>query len=124
MASSSSVAPVKRTLILEPIKGRHSRKASRDTVDFKKGKASHKSLIPKSFDVIRESDTIQQESSIQYSPVEEPRTSNVLKATTPLRVERRLRNNIYITVKIYRRFIIPEATDIWLQGVRILEVLD
>jgi hypothetical protein len=58
MAPSSLVALVKRTLTLELIKGRHPRKASRDTVDLKKGKTSYKSLIPKSSDIIRELDTI------------------------------------------------------------------
>jgi hypothetical protein len=58
MAPSSLIVSVKRTLTLELIKGRYPKKASRDTVDLKKGKISYKSLIPKSSDIIRELDTI------------------------------------------------------------------
>ena len=150
----SSVATANVVLTQTPTKSRHSKKPSKrqGTVDpkdqfgskaiarregtggdgsrrnhHKDEEVSSKPLIPGSENEVKvpiTSDDGYRDAPTPNPPVNEPSASDVIGMTPHSRVERRLRDGMYVAIKICRRPSIPEAADMWLQEVRMLRVLD
>lgn len=89
--------------------------------------ASSKPLVPGSDNEVRVTITSEdgyRDAPALNPPVNRPPASDVIGVTPHSRVERRLRDGIYVAIKICRRPNIPEAADMWLQEVKMLRALD